>query len=61
MEFLIFYYWSPGANFILKCLEDIQLEKKSETTKEALLAVYSTNISFSEIQKIQDIARYLFL
>jgi len=46
-----------STNSVLLIEEDIQLEKKSETTKEALLAVYNTNISFSEIQKIQDIAR----
>ena len=52
----------PTANYhslllISLCLEDIQLEKKSKLTEEVLLDVYNTNISLTELQDIQNLAR----
>ena len=38
-------------------LEDIVAEKKSKLTEEVVADVYNTNISFTELQDIQNLAR----
>ena len=37
--------------------EDIVVEKKSKLTEEVVADVYNTNISFTELQDIQNLAR----
>ena len=38
-------------------IEGIVAEKKSKLTEEVLADVYNTNISFTELQDIQNLAR----
>lgn len=55
--FCITFLLLISTKSVLLIQEDIQLEKKSKLTEEVLLDVYNTNISLTELQDIQNLAR----